>query len=80
MDAISVRISYNALNSRKSPEVALRRRRHRIESLPTHLWQALHASYLLVIPHKEMHVSAKHRALAEPNEYAREIIVVVHGG
>lgn len=81
MDAISVRISYNALNSRKSPEVALRRRRHRIESLPTHLDIALHASYLLVIPRKKkMHVSAKHRALAEPNECAREIIVVFHGG
>lgn len=41
---------------------------------------ALHASYLLVIPRKKMHVSAKHRALAEPNEYAREIIVVFYGG
>lgn len=80
MDAISVRISYDALNSRKSLEVALRRRRHRIENLPTHLDIALYASYLLVIPHKEMHVSANHRALAEPDECAREIIVVFHGG
>lgn len=67
MSAISVRISYDALNSRKSPEVALRRRRHRIESLPTHLWHYMPPTYSLFRA-KKMHVSAKHRALAEPSE------------
>lgn len=41
---------------------------------------ALHASYLLVIPRKKMHIGAKHSALAEPDECAREIIVVFYGG
>lgn len=50
------------------------------DSKPSNASMALHASYLLVIPHKEMHIGAKHRALAEPDECAREIIVVFHGG